>query len=277
MKNWLYNQTVILSGASSGIGKELVKRLICVYGAKIIGIARTEEKLRALQNELGEYADSFSYRAFDVTDKTAWLNLRAKLERENIKPILLLNNAGVFPPLSKLSKLNEETFLKTMETNFLSVVRAVEAISPCLCGTEKTKPAIVNVCSSAALCTLAGTAAYSASKAALKAYSEALQLEEKGKKYVGIIYPGTTATELFRADQNVQGSAMQTIAMSPEKMVKKIAKRILKRKKRSVIGLDAKLMSVTARLMPKTGPAIICKVMKSSKSKAFTDVFDYHK
>ena len=118
MKNWLYNQTVILSGASSGIGKELVKRLICVYGAKIIGIARTEEKLRALQNELGEYADSFSYRAFDVTDKTAWLNLRAKLERENIKPILLLNNAGVFPPLSKLSKLNEETLRTTLEKAF---------------------------------------------------------------------------------------------------------------------------------------------------------------
>ncbi|MBQ7831817.1 MAG: SDR family NAD(P)-dependent oxidoreductase [Clostridia bacterium] len=277
MRNWLYNQTVILSGASSGIGKELVKRLVCVYGAKVIGIARNEEKLLALKNELGERAASFSYHTFDVTDKTAWQDLRKTLEMENVRPILLINNAGVFPPLNRVAALSDAAFLKTLETNFLSVVHAVEVISPILLGTDKSKPAIVNVCSSAALCTLAGTAAYSASKSALKAYSEALQLEEKGKKYVGIVYPGTTATELFRADQNVQGSAMQKIAMSAEKMAKKIAKRILKRKKRSVIGFDAKLMSFAARLMPKTGPAIICKVMKSSKSKAFTDVFDYHK
>ena len=54
MKNWLKDQYVILSGASSGIGKELTKILIFKYGANVIGIGRNEQKMLALQTELGE-------------------------------------------------------------------------------------------------------------------------------------------------------------------------------------------------------------------------------
>ena len=104
-----------------------------------------------------------------------------------------------------------------------------------------------------------------------------MQLEEKGKKYIGAIYPGTTATDLFRDDENVKNSAMGLIAMPADKMARKIAKRILKRKKRSVIGLDAKFMSFTARLLPVKGPAFIRWIMKISKSKAFTNVFENKK
>ena len=51
---WFDYKTVIVSGASSGIGKGLVKRLIADHGCRVIGIARNEAKMRALVEELGD-------------------------------------------------------------------------------------------------------------------------------------------------------------------------------------------------------------------------------
>ena len=277
MKNWLNNQTVILSGASGGIGKELAKLLVTKYNANVIGIGRSEEKMLALKNELGNKASAFSYRLFDVSRKECWQNFANELTEKDIHPILLVNNAGIFPALQKAINSPSELGEKVLQTNYLSAVYAIGAISPLLIGNGKRLPAIVNVSSSAALCTVVGAGYYAASKSALKGYTEALQLEEKGKKYVGIIYPGTTATDLFREDTNVQNSAMGLIAMPADKMAKKIAKRILKRKKRSVLGFDAKFMSFAARYFPVKGPAFIRWVMKISKSKAFDNVFEKNK
>jgi short-subunit dehydrogenase len=141
----------------------------------------------------------------------------------------------------------------------------------------KTGGGIVNVCSSAALCPIVGTAAYSASKSAMKGYTEALAMEERGRRYVGIVYPGTTATELFRNDKNTENSALQKIAMKPEKMAKKLARVIYKKRKRSVLGWDAKLMNITAKIAPVRGLALIAWVMKKSGSKVFSNVFENKK
>jgi short-subunit dehydrogenase len=119
-----------------------------------------------------------------------------------------------------------------------------------------------------------GTAAYSASKSAMKGYTESLQMEKKKGRYVGIVYPGTTATELFRNDKNTENSALQKIAMQPEKMAKKIARVIYKKRKRAVLGWDAKLMNLTAKIAHVRGLALIAWVMKKSKSKVFSNVFN---
>lgn len=274
MKNWLYNQIVILSGASGGIGKELAKLLVMKYGATVIGIGRSEEKMFALKKELGEYEKAFSYRLFDVSRKECWQNFHAELKKEGIRPTLLINNAGIFPALQKVTASPSELAEKVTQTNYLSAVYAIEALSPLLIGNGKHLPSIVNISSSSALCSVVGASYYTASKSALKGYTEVLQLEEKGEKYVGIVYPGTTATDLFREDSNVQNSAMGMIAMPADKMARKIVKCILRCKKRSILGFDAKFMAFTAKIMPVKGPAFIRWIMKTSKSKAFTNVFN---
>ena len=274
MKNWVFEQYVVVSGASSGIGKQLCRLLIEKYGAKVIGIGRNEEKMRAFHEELGENKDKFTYRLFDVSEKQGWESLKNYLTQENIRPVLLVNNAGIFIPFQKITQTPTDEIDKVLSVNFRSVTYAVESISPLLQGNGKHLPAIVNVASSAALCTVVGTGAYSASKAALKSYTEALALEEKGKKYVGLICPGTTATDLFRADENTKNSALDMLAMSSKKMAKKIARKILKKRRRAVLGWDAKLMNLTAKLMPVKGLFFIRWVMKISNSKVFTNVFD---
>ncbi len=270
MRNWLENKYVILTGASGGIGRELCKLLIKNYGARVIGIGRSEKKMLSLKAELGE---RFDYRLFDVSVLQNWQSFKTELLEKQIAPQLLINNAGVFPTFDTLINAGVETIERIMQNNYFSIVYAVDCLSPILCGTDKDLPAIVNIASSAALCTVCGTGAYSASKAAVKAYTEALQMEEKDKKYIGIVYPGTTATDLFRSDENTQNSALDYVAMPALKMAKKILKKILKKRKRAVVGWDAKLMNFTAKLMPVKGLFLIRGVMKKSKSKVFTRVF----
>lgn len=273
MRNWLKDKTVVLSGASGGIGKELCRLLVEKYQANVIGIGRSEEKMLALQKELKDNAYRFEFRLFDVSHRDNWQSFASELKQKGIFPTLLINNAGVFPTFQKATCVSSETVETVLKTNYLSAVYAIEALSTVLQGDKKDKPAIVNVASSAALCTVVGTAAYSASKAALKSYTEALQMEEKGKKYVGIVYPGTTATDLFRNDKNTKNSALDIIAMPARTMAKKIVKKILRKKKRAVLGWDAKFMNVTAKCMPVKGLFLIRGVMKASKSKVFTEVF----
>lgn len=273
MRNWLQKEWVIITGASSGIGRELCKILIQQYGANVIGVGRNETKMQSLISELKEYAGGFRYKLFDVSEYKEWEAFARYLQGEGIAPILLINNAGAFPSFQTVLSTDVATTERILRTNFLSIVYAVKTVSPLLCGKGKDKPAIVNISSSASLCTIVGTSAYTASKSAVKGYTEALALEERNNKYVGIIYPGTTATDLFSGDENTKNSALDTIAMPAPKMAKKIARKILKKKKRAVLGWDAKLMNICAKLMPVKGPALIAWVMKKSKSKVFKNVF----
>lgn len=267
MKNWLYEKHVVLTGASGGIGRELTKFLINVYGAKVIGIGRSEQKMHSLIEELGENATRFSYRLFDVSVQENWERFALELKSEHISPTILINNAGVFPTFLKVKDTPTETMERIVKINYMAPMYATNAISAL-----NEHISIVNICSSAALCSVVGTAPYSASKAALKAYTEILQMEEQNR-YVGIIYPGTTKTDLFRNDENTENSALDIVAIPASKMAKKIAKSILKKKKRAVLGWDAKAMNLVAKIAPVKGLALIAWVMRISKSKVFKNVF----
>lgn len=226
--NYLQNKRIVLTGASSGIGREMTKLLLSKYGATVIGIGRNEEKLRSLKAELG---DKFSYYAMDVSVKENWQNFAQKLKMEGVGIDLLINNAGVFPQFERAEDITSEQIQAVMSVNFYASVYGIERLLDLL-GKEG---GIVNICSSGALCTVVGTSAYSASKSAMKGYTEALMLEES-ERYVGLIFPGTTATELFRNDENTKNSALDLVAMPSSKMAKKILKKIARKRKRAVVG-----------------------------------------
>ena len=273
MHNWLNGKYGVLTGASGGIGRELCKILVCKYGAKVIGIGRNEEKMLSLQSELGEKKDAFTYALFDVGNRKEWEKFALNLQEKGISPNLLINNAGAFPTFARAVDNSPEIAETIIRTNYLSIVYATNALYPLLVGTKKDKKAIVNIASSAALCSVVGTSAYSASKGAVKGFTEALQMEEKGHAYIGAIYPGTTATGLFDGDKNTKNSALDLVAMPASKMAKKIARKIVRKKKRAVVGWDAKCMSALARIAPVKGLFLIRGVMKISKSKVFKNVF----
>ena len=80
-KNWLHNKKVIITGASSGIGKGLVEILTNEYSCQVLGIARTKEKLENIKNSLNN--NLFIYEIFDVSNQESWANFANNLTSKN--------------------------------------------------------------------------------------------------------------------------------------------------------------------------------------------------
>lgn len=269
---WLKNKKVVLTGASSGIGKEITKILIEKYDCFIFGIGRNEQKMIELKDLLKEKSHHFSYNLFDVSNKENWDKFVKELEDKNWEADMLINCAGILPKFDRFENYSLELLDEVMKTNFYSAVYAIKAMLPIL--KKSQSPAIVNVSSSASLCALPGITYYTASKSALKNFTEALASEYKNKIYVGLICPGFTRTNIFRnQDKQVEKSIVYKFSMTADKMAKKIVKAIKRKKKRAVIGSDARLMNMLYKLCPKSAGDICGGVLKKSKVKLFEDVF----
>ena len=273
---WLNNKSVVVTGASGGMGAGIASTLIKEHGCKVIGIARSEAKMLEFVDNLGdEYKEQFSYKLFDVSSKENWEKFADELKEKNIKIDILINNAGILPKFKSFDKYSYEEIENAMNINFFSCIYSVKSLLPLLL--ESSSPAIINIDSSSALMTLAGTSVYSASKAALKSYSEALREEYRGKIYVGIVCPGFTKTNIFRnqnEEKNVNDKKlMDMISTDCDKMVKMIMKGIRRKEPLQVHGFDAHAMSFFNRLMPVNGSRLFCAVMKSAHADIFKDIY----
>ena len=137
--------------------------------------------------------------------------------------------------------------------------------------------ALVNVASSAALCSLAGTSIYSASKAALKSMTDAVREEYRGRLYVGLVCPGFTKTDIFHNQKEVKNStsekALQMVSTDCDKMVDMIIEGMWKKKSDMVFGSDAKMMDIGTKLMGVGIPMVANVVMKISKLELFEDIY----
>ena len=270
---WIKNKIFVVSGASSGLGRLLTEKFIG-YGCKVIGIGRSEEKFEKLKNSLGEKSERLQVKIFDVTERNEWEKLAAEIKEEYGEIDGVVNCAGIFPPFKKTLDFSAAEVEKTLETNFLSAVYAIENLFPLI---EKSRcPSVVNVSSASAIASIVGTSAYSASKSALKAYTEILAEELRDKAYVALVMPGFARTDIFRLQNTSfeQNKLLYKIAMPAEKMANKIFKGIVKKKRRMIFGADAKLLNFFYKLMPKTTTKLVKKVLKKSKMKLFEDIFN---
>lgn len=267
-RTYLYGARVIVTGASDGIGKEIVRLLVGRFNCIVLGIARRKDKLAALKTELGE---NFDYIAGDVTDKSLWERIAAKFDDEPYS--VLVNNAGIMPPFTVALDQTDEELRRVIEVNYFAPVTATHILLPRM-KAAFPHPVIVNVCSSSALCPLAATSAYSASKSALKAFSEALAAEEKGKTCVLCVFAGFTRTSLFRkSDGFFDEKKVAKISMTAEKTAKKIVCGMAKRKRRIVVGTDAKAMNAFYKLTPANAANVIDSVMKKAHVPAYDEAF----
>lgn len=277
-KCWFDYKTVIVTGASSGIGKLLAEKLVRNHGCDVIGIARTESKLSAFKEELGQFSHKFSYFAFDVSDKERWSSLAAELEEKGIQVDILINNAGILPKFDRFENYTLEEIDKAMQINFYSTVYSMKALMPHILKSDS--PAIINVASSAALCSLAGTSVYSASKAALKSFTDAVREETRGRCYIGLICPGFTKTDIFRSQKESSSKsqkAMDMVSTGCDRMVRLIINSMWKKKADSVFGVDAHLMDLGNKLLGTACPNMASRVMKLSGLEIFRDIFEEKK
>ena len=273
-KCWFDYKTVIVTGASSGIGKLLAEKLIRDHGCNVIGIARTESKLASFKKSLGQFSHKFSYFAFDVSDKDKWTSLAAELEEKGIQVDILVNNAGILPKFDRFENYTLEEIDKAMQINFYSAVYSMNALMPHILKSDCAS--IINVASSAALCSLAGTSVYSASKAALKSFTDAVREETRGRCYIGLICPGFTKTDIFRSQKESSSKsqkAMDMVSTDCDRMVRLIINSMWKKKADSVFGIDAHLMDMGNKLLGTVCSDVASRVMKLSGLEMFRDIF----
>lgn len=273
--DWLKGKTVVVTGASGGMGAGIAATLIKKHGCTVVGVARSEPKMLKFIEELGPtYAQQFSYKLFDVSVKENWENFAKELEEEKIRPSVLVNNAGILPKFKRFDRYSYEEIERAMNINFYSAVYGVKTLLPMIINEDD--PAIINVDSSAALMTLAGTSMYSASKAALKSFTEALRVEYRGKLYVGLVCPGFTKTDIFRDQQNQSGKGekvMNMISTDCDRMVKMIMFGIEHKRPLMVHGMDAHAMSAFNRMLPVSGSKLFSAIMKAADLDLFDEVF----
>jgi len=202
----------LITGASSGIGEAVARRLAREPDVQLILVARREDRLQALAADIGGIVV-----AADVTDPATPARIAAFVEREYGALNLLVNNAGA-RWATDFADGGWENVERHLRVNFEAPVRLVEALLPLLrrtaaagraSGSESTGAvfagrqlkapvAIVNVTSTSARIARLGTGAYSASKAALGAWSDSLFLEERRHGvHVANVLPGFIATEGF--------------------------------------------------------------------------------
>ena len=275
-KKWINNKTVIITGASSGIGKMLAERLIKEHNCNVIGVARSEKKMLAFVEELGDYAKNFSYKLFDVSSYDNWQDFRDWLMERDINPDVLINNAGVLPRFDRLMHYSKEEIDESINIDFYSAAYSSKIMLPLLLNSET--PAIINVASSAALMALGGTSMYSASKAAVKGLTEAMREELRGEAYIGLVCPGFTKTDIMRNQGATDGANLIDMVSTPcHKAVNKILKGILKKKNYIVVGFDGNAMGRFNRLMPVQGSRLFSSVIKAFKIDLFASTFGYEK
>lgn len=275
MKNKRLNgRTVIITGASGGIGFNVAKILIEQYDCKVLGIARNEEKLLSAKNSLNGKSENFSYFPFDVTDRAKWAEFKEYLEKNEIFPDMLINNAGFMLPFAKFEKYSQEEIDDIIKTDFLSVVVATRTLLPLI--KKSDTPAIINVSSAAGLCPVVGESLYCAVKYAVRGFTETLIQDYKKQIYVAGVYPGFIRTNILHRMSVVdkENKLIQKLMMPAEKAAKKIVKGISKKKKRIVMGADGRSMSFFGRIMPSLTPSLVTAVLRKSKLELFGEVFN---
>ncbi len=273
---WLQGKTCVVTGASGGMGAGIAAALIKKHGCNVIGIARSEPKMKKFIEELGpSYAEQFTYRLFDVSKQENWIDFAAELAEKDIYIDVLINNAGILPKFKRFDRYSVEEIETVMNINFYSAVYSVKTLLPFLLQSECG--AVINIDSSAALMSLAGTSAYSASKAALKSFTEAMREELRGKLYVGLVCPGFTKTDIFR-NQEAEGEKGQKlinmISTDCDLMVKMIMFGIEHKRAMQVHGIDAHTMKMFGKLLPVNGARLFSAVMKAADVDIFSEVFN---
>ncbi|KAG0241615.1 hypothetical protein BGW41_005631 [Actinomortierella wolfii] len=185
-------RTLIVTGASRGLGRAVVTQAIQHLHCNVIGVARTREALEALAQDVS-LKDRFKFVVGDVTDEKTMTDAVA-LAKSSWSGRLdgLVLNAGVIEPIASIADANIAEWKKHFDVNFFSLVSAVAVSLPAL---RESKGRIVMVSSGAAVKGCKGWGAYCTAKAAMNMLNECIACEESDIITVAL-RPGVIDTDM---------------------------------------------------------------------------------
>ena len=199
------NKTVLITGASSGIGEGCARKFAS-EGARLILNARSVDKLEALAQELKEkYGTSCYVMPFDVRDRKEASEALASLPAEWQAIDVLINNAGLVIGVDKEHEGNLDEWDIVIDTNIKSLLSMTRMVVPGM--VERGYGHIINIGSIAGDAAYPGGSVYCATKAAVKALSDGLRIDLVDTPLrVTNIKPGMVETNFsvvrFRGDKD---------------------------------------------------------------------------
>lgn len=183
-------RVAVVTGGASGIGRGIAENLVAA-GATVVVVDVDAEAAGRTADEIGAFAE-----VVDVTDPAAVQALADRVMQRHNRVDVVVNNAGV-GPLANFDDLLLADFHWVMDVNFWGVLHGLKSFLPLL-QANPDGGYIVNSASVAAVGAVPGTAAYTASKAAVVAVSEVLAAELGDAANVGIsiLLPGLVRTNI---------------------------------------------------------------------------------
>ncbi|WP_113675165.1 SDR family NAD(P)-dependent oxidoreductase [Vallitalea guaymasensis] len=248
----------VITGASSGFGKEFVRQICISKGYKfdeIWIIARRRERLEKL-------AEKYHRQTFKILDldlsKTECLEKYSQiLQEENPNVRLLINNAG----LGKIGNFEEIDLNDNM--NMIDVnIKALTYITQETLKYMRKSSRIIQIASSAAFLPQPKFAVYAATKSYVLSFSRALERELKGRGiYVTAVCPGPVETEFFRvASNNEKPKSFKKFFFEPAHLV--VSKALYDSRKGNYISIQGKSMKALQILSKVVPHSLILKFIK---------------
>ena len=261
MTNHNVSKIIFVTGASSGIGEAIARRL-AAEGHHVVLTGRRIERLNEVVAELVRAGHSAEAHALDVADRAAVHAWADDVVADHGSVNVIINNAGV-ALMAPVAELTIEDFRWLMDINFWGVVHGTDAFLPHLKAAGSGH--VVNISSVFGLMAIPSQAAYNASKFAVRGYTDALRIElevEGSQVSATTIHPGGIKTNIARdargkADDPAlraesERSFDAVARTTPEKAARQILDAVEKNRRRALIGPDAIVFDAVARM-----PAVV--------------------
>ena len=240
--------TTLITGASSGIGAAFASKL-AARGRNVFLVARSEDKLIALCNELGRLTSiRAQYMALDLLEPDAGVRLLEETKKRDLNIDMLINNAG-FGSMGEFTKLDLERELEMIRLNVSALVDLTYRFLPAM--REQKRGTIINVASTAAFQPVPYMATYAATKAFVLSFSEALWDENRAHGiHVMALCPGVTETNFFET-AGIDRPPMRTV-QTAEEVVETALRGLARHKAVVVSGWANWLVMEAERVVPRS-------------------------
>ena len=265
MKNALKSKTVVITGASSGIGEAMAK-VYSEMGAKVVLGARSEEKLSELAAEIRAKGGEAAYCATDVTKAEDCKRLIDTAVEAFGSIDVLICNAGI-SMRAIFDDVDLSVLHRLMDVNFWGTVYCAKYALPYL---QQSKGSLVGISSVAGLHGLPGRTGYSASKYAMTGLLETIRVENiKKGLHVMVACPGFTASNVrfsaLVADGSQQGATPREEGkmMTAEQVAHIVARGIARRKRLCLMEAEGR----ATHFVKKFAPGIVDKLFYYVMSK----------
>ncbi|MBL7818836.1 MAG: SDR family NAD(P)-dependent oxidoreductase [Saprospiraceae bacterium] len=258
------NKTIIVTGAGSGMGRELTFQLLN-KNATVIGIDINPDSLAETQKLAGANATRFKGYTLDISNKEKVEAFAQEVIQALGAVDGIINNAGIIQPFIPVNDLNYDQIHRVMNVNFFGTVYLTKAFLPHFL--TRPEAHIVNISSMGGFIPFPGQTFYGAAKAAVKLFTEGLYAELKNTNVkVTVVHPGAIATNITTNSgldmPKVEPDSKQSqMALPAPKAAAIIIKAMETNKYRATVGKDARFLDLLYRFNPRYATNFIQKMM----------------